>query len=171
MNREKIGARAFGILLGFYGLDIILPAIGMTWFARTEAHLFWVALLLFFLPIMTSVVGMVLIYGTRKLSWWLAPIFAYSTIPVASLATVLLRSGTLVTVQEGARNTQGFLAGAVLSVLLVFAQIAFPIFIGTPIVFATLVWAKQDWKKLVAIPAVSFVILTGTFFLLLIDRV
>lgn len=171
MSREKIGLIAFGTLLGFYGLDVLLPIIGMTWFARTEAHLFWVGGLFFCLPIMTSNVGMLLIYAKRQLSWWIAPLLVYTTIPLAFATTLLLRSGTLVAVQEGARNTQGFAGGAVFSVLLVLALVAFPLFIGTPIVFATLVWAKQDRTRLIAVPLISFVVLTGTFFLLLINRV
>lgn len=170
MNREKAGRVAFGVLLVFYCIDVLLPAIGTTWFARTEAHLFWVGSLLFYFPMVTALAGMALIYAKQKLSWWTVPLLIYATVPAAFMVTMLIRSGALVTIQEGARNTQGFAAGALLSILLVFANIFFPLFIGGPIALATLVWAEKEWKKLVAIPVISFVVLTITFFLLLTDR-
>lgn len=118
----------------------------------------------------TSITGMALIYAKQKFSWWLAPILIYAAIPLAFVTTLLLRSGALVTVQEAARNTQGFGAGALISAVFLFTAIAFPIFIGGPIVLAVCVWAEKDIKKIVAIPIISYVVLTMTFFLLLIDR-
>lgn len=170
IERKKIGSIAFGILLGLYFIDVVLPIVGKMWFSRPVVHLFWTGFLFFVLPMITSLVGMVFVYGRQKFSWWLAPILIYVTAPVAFLATLLLRSGVLVQVQEAARNTQGFGAAALISVIEIASAIMFPLFIGSPIVLATLVWSEKDWKKLIAIPVVSFVVLTVTFFLLLIDH-
>jgi hypothetical protein len=170
IERKKIGTVTFWVLLGLYLVDVALPIVGKTWLARSGVHLFWSGFLFFVLPMMTSLVGMVFVYGKQKFSWWLAPILVYIVAPAALVATVLLRSGTLVHVQEAAQNTQGFAAGAFIAAVVVSSAIAFPLFIGSPIVLAVCIWAEKDIKKVVAIPVISFVVLTVTFFLLLIDR-
>lgn len=169
MERKKIGAVALGVLIALYCIDVFLVMIGANWFARSEVRIFWMGLLFVSLPMFTSCIGAIVIYGKQTLSWWLTPILAYVVVPGAIIATAFLRQGTLVSVQEGARNTQGFGGGAVLAVTLIASALLLPLLVGSPIALATAVWAKHDWKKLIAIPVISFIVLTGTFFLLLID--
>lgn len=170
MERKKIGDVALGVLIALYCINVFLVTIGYDWFARSEARIFWMGVLFMSLPMFSSLAGAIVIYGKQTLSWWLTPMLAYIVVPGAVIATAFLRQGTLVSVQEGARNTQGFSGGAVLAVILIASALLLPLLVGGPIALATAVWAKHDWKKLVAIPAVSFIIITGIFFIYLLDR-
>ena len=170
MKREVLSRVLLTVLLGCYALNAALIVFGNDWFARSGLHLMWIALLLFIFPILIGAIGMAHVYVAQKLMWWLVPVLAYSVAPVAFVMTLFLRTKTLVTVQDAAQNTQGFGAGNLVLAIFLFSALAFPLCIGGPIVLGTLAWAKRDWKKLVAILSISFVLITAIFFFSLIHR-
>lgn len=170
MKRETTARVLLTVLLCCYAINAMLIVFGSDWLARSGAHLMWVGSFLFVFPSIIAVIGMAQMYAVRKLTWWLVPILAYSVVPLAFVTTLFLRTKTLVTVQEAAQNTQGFGAGNLLLAIYLFCAVAFPLCIGGPIALGTLLWAKRDWKKLVAILLISFVLITAMFLFSLINR-